>query len=332
MAKFKKCTVKSPANIAFIKYWGKTNPKTRIPANNSISMCISELFSLCSIEFQEDLKEDVINFVGEKVVTERELGRIKKVLDRVREKAGISCGAKIVTKNNFPKATGIASSASGLSSVTMAALGSAGIELEEKELSMIARLASGTACRSIPDGFVEWVVKDDDGKSYSQTIHPVDYWDICDVTAIVTKKMKKISSTKGHSLANTSPFYHQRLEAMHKKVDDLKQALKDKDFTKFGTILEYEALNMHAICITSTPPILYWERPTMTLMKKITEWREDDGLEVYYTIDAGPTVHAICQGKDAEEVAKRMAEIKGVDRVAINNPAPGARFVDNHLF
>jgi diphosphomevalonate decarboxylase len=327
----KKVTVKSPANIAFIKYWGKTDPKTRVPRNNSISMCLSELFSVCTVEFDKRIEDDQIEFVGEKIVTDKEKSRIIQVLDRVRSLANVSEKARVKTKNNFPKATGIASSASGLSSVTMAAVRASGLDLSELELSKLARLASGTAARSIPDGFVEWEKGTNESNSYAKTIFPIDYWKVCDVVAIVTHEMKKVSSTDGHAIADTSPFYEERLVGMEKKIKLIKRAIKDKEFTSFGTILEREALNMHAICMTSEPPILYWEGPTIAMMRKIEEWR-DEGLESYYTIDAGPTLHAICKEEDASTLAKRLKRINGVERVVINKPGVGARMIEEHLF
>jgi len=321
-----KAKAKSPANIAFIKYWGKADPITRVPGNNSISMCLSNLYSECEVEFRKDLKKDKINFIGEKVVKEREKIRIIKVLDRARKLGGVNLKARVVTKNNFPKATGIASSASGLSAVTVGALGALGVKVSKKELSKLARLASGTAGRSIPDGFVEWVAGVNSDSSFSKQIFPADWWEICDVVAIVSKEMKKISSTEGHSLANTSPFYEARLKGMDEKIRKIKKAMKERNFPEFGRIVEEEALNMHAICLTSKPSIIYWNRTTIEIMKQVAGWREN-GLESYFTIDAGPSVHVICRKKDARKLENKLGKIKGVLRVVVNNPGMGARLL-----
>lgn len=322
-----KAKAKSPANIAFIKYWGKTDPKIRVPQNNSISMCLSEMYSECEVEFRDDLKEDRVEFLGEKVVTDREKERIVKVLDRVRKIGKTGLKAKVKTKNNFPKATGIASSASGMSAVTVAALGALDIELPLKELSKLARLASGTASRSIPDGFVEWVAGKDSDSSYSKQIFKPTHWQICDVVAVVTKEMKKVSSTDGHALASTSPLYKARLMGMDKKIREIKKVMRDKNFSRFGEIIEAEALSMHAICITSKPAVIYWERTTMEIIRKVIEWRESGEVEAYFTIDAGPSVHVICREKDSREVEKRLSSIKGVKRVVINKPGVGAKLL-----
>lgn len=328
----KKTTVKAPANIAFIKYWGKADPKTRVPANNSISMCLSNLYSLCTVEFSPKYHQDEFVFLDEKVVLDEEKTRVLEVLDRVRKLAGTQVKAKVVSKNNFPKATGIASSASGLSSVTMAALGSLEIYLNEKELSKMARFASGTACRSIPSGFVEWKRGTSEANSYSVSLFPKNHWQICDLVAVVTHEMKKVSSTEGHKIADTSPFYQARLKAMPAKIKALKAALKNKNFTKFGQISETEALNMHAICLTSTPMVWYFNTSTLEIIRQIIELREDNKIESYFTIDAGPTVHVICQEKDASKLKSILEKINGVSQVSLNYPADGAKYIQDHLF
>lgn len=332
MQKILKATCQSPANIAFIKYWGKADPKLRLPQNNSISMHLSNCYSVCTVEFSLSFKKDKITFLGEKTLKKREIERIIAVLDRVRNLAKINLRAKLVTKNNFPKGVGIASSGSGLSAVTVAACQALRLKLNKIELSKLARLASGTACRSIPDGFVEWKKGTGDKNSYSIQIFPPDWWSISDVIAIVCSKMKKVSSTDGHRLAKTSPFQQTRIENISKKIRALKRAIKKRDFTAFGQIVEGEALELHAICLTSQPPILYWQPTTIKIMHKIQEWRETGQLESYFTIDAGPTVHVICQSKDEKELAQRLKKIKEVERVVINRPAVGARIINKHLF
>lgn len=327
-----KKTAKAFANIAFIKYWGKTDPKTRVPRNNSISMNLSDTYTITTAEFDSKLKGDDIAFIGENVVREKERNRVVNALSKIRREMKTKLFAKVRTKNNFPKATGIASSASGFASLAVAAFGALDYQLKEKELSIFCRTLSGTACRSVPSGFVEWTKGDNADNSYAYTLFPANYWDICDVIAIVTTKMKKVSSTDGHALADTSPLYETRLQGMDEKIRKIKIAMKSKNFTLFGNILETEALNMHAICLTSTPPVLYWQPTTIEIMQKIIQWRENSEVESFFTIDAGPTVHVICQGKDARILKQRLSKIKGVEKVTINKPTIGAHLINNHLF
>lgn len=327
-----KATAIAPANIAFIKYWGKVDPKTRIPNNSSISMNLSQMFTTTTVEFNSKFKSDSILFVNEVTVKEKEITRIIEALEKIRSKTGIKYFAKVATKNSFPKATGIASSASGFASLALASFGALGKNYQEKELSVFCRTLSGTACRSIPDGFVEWTKGNKSENSFAYQLHPQNYWNICDVIVVVSKTMKKVGSTEGHAISDTSPFYKQRLQNMDKKLTGIKKAMKNKDFSTFGQILEREALNMHAICITSTPSLLYWEPATLTLMKNIINWREAKDIESYFTIDAGPSVHIICLEKDASEIANRVRKLTGVLNVIVNKPGKGAYLTDIHLF
>lgn len=327
-----KKTSVAPANIAFVKYWGKSDPVTRVPQNNSISMNLSHMTTVTTVEFSAERETDEVTFIGEHEVSEKERARVTAALDLLRERAGSRLYARVATKNSFPKGVGIASSASGFASLTQAAAAALGLRLTEKELSIAARLSSGTAARSIPDGFVEWVKGTGSGDSYAYSLHPADFWDIADVVAVVSKTMKKVGSTEGHAQAVTSPFYRLRMEGMDAKISAVKESLSKKDFSEFGRLIEDEAMNMHAICITSHPPILYWEGTTVMVVKMIMAWREKSDIESYVTIDAGPSVHIICRAHDAGEIASRVSVIPGVLEAVINHPAPGAKLSDAHLF
>jgi len=318
-------TAKAPANIAFIKYWGKKDEKLRLPMNNSISMNLSEVYTTTSVEFSKNLKSDTLKIDG-KVPEDKEKERVVKHLNLIRSLAKTDLKARVESRNNFPKGTGLASSASGFAALTLAASGAAGLNLSEKELSIIARLGSGSACRSLPDGFAEWKAGDSSETSYAYSLYPPNYWDICDVIAIVGEASKKVSSTEGHVLAESSPFFRARISGMPKKVNEIKKALKEKDFTRFGEILEEEAVNMHAVMMTSKPALYYWLPETLITIISIIKWR-DEGLESYFTIDAGPNVHVICQAKYAPRIKRRLVKLNGVKRVIINKPSTGARLI-----
>lgn len=320
-----KATVKAPANIAFIKYWGKRDEKLRLPANGSVSMNLSGVFSTTSVEFDEKLKNDTVKIDG-KYSKDREKLRVIKHLDRIRKMALLKMKARVESDNNFPKGTGIASSASGFAALTLAASKSAGLSLPEKELSILARIGSGSACRSIPDGFVEWKKGTSSKSSYAHSIFPHGYWDICNVIAVVGSIKKEISSTKGHSLVGSSPFFKPRMAGMRKKVLEIKKAISNKDFTKFGEITEREAINMHAVMMTSSPPLYYWTPDTVGLIIFVRNCRKI-GLECYFTMDAGPNVHIICREKDSKRIESRLRKISGVERVIVNKTEAGARIV-----
>ena len=145
-----KKTAKAPANIAFLKYWGKADEILRTPLNDSFSMNMTGAFTITTVEFDEKYREDEVILL-EGTFSEKETARVIEGLNRIREKAGILYKAKVVTKNSFPKGTGSAASASGFAALAVAGFAAANFPLSEKELTIEARLGSGSACRSIPD-------------------------------------------------------------------------------------------------------------------------------------------------------------------------------------
>lgn len=325
-----KATAKARANIAFIKYWGKKDVALRLPLNNSVSMALDSVYTLTTVEFSPVFEKDQVEILGRKF-EEKENQRVMKHMDRIRELARLNFKAKVKTKNNFPESTGIASSASGFAALTLAGTEAAGLDLTRKELSILARLGSGSACRSIPDGFVEWMKGNTHETSYAHSLYPPDYWDLIDVIAVVTKEEKKVSSTQGHSRAESSRFLTARIEKMAAKIKRVKRALKNKDFTSLGAAIEAEALDMHAVMMTSEPPILYWLPKTVEIILAVQQWRQE-GLESYFTIDAGATVHVIVQRKDLGRLKRKLSGIEGIEKVIVSCPGVGARLTKNHLF
>ncbi len=324
-----KGTVTAPSNIAFIKYWGKKDEDKKIPVNNSISMNLSDLTTTTTVEFDQQYKEDSIIINDE--IDERQSARVIKHLDLIRKKAGLKLKAKIVSVNNFPDGTGLSSSASGFAALTFAATKAAGLNLDEKELSILARQGSGSASRSIPDGFVEWNKGTSSESSYSRSIYPKDYWDIIDVVAIISQEKKDVSSTEGQKTVRSSPFFQARLNKIDEKIKQFKITLETKNFTEFGKIIEEEALELHAIMITSIPSLIYWQSETIKLMKLVKEWRSN-GLESYFTLNTGQDIHLIAEGKNKEKLLSKLNDIKEVKEIIINHPSDGARLTEKHLF
>lgn len=323
-----KATAKAPSNIAFVKYWGRKDEVLRLPENGSVSMNLSGLQTTTTVEFG-DFEKDEVNFNGK--VEELENNRAIKHIDRIRKLAEISSKVKIGTENNFPTGTGLSSSASGFAALTLAAVSAAGLNLSEKELSILARQGSGSACRSIPDGFVEWLDGDTSETSYAVSLFKPGYWDIIDVVAVVSKNKKDVSTTEGQKRAASSPFFSVRLANIKEKINLIKEYIKDKNFSKFGELLEAEALELHAIMLTSTPSLIYWLPGTLRIMHAVKSWRQE-GLEVYFTLNTGQDIHLICEGKDNDEVVQKAGEIPDVTKTIVNHPSRGARTVSGHLF
>jgi len=325
-----KATAIAPANIALIKYWGKKDIALRIPLNDSISMNIDGATTITTVEFSDTFHQDDISFIGE-TISDKEKKRIADHVERIRHYAHKTLFARVVTQNSFPKGTGIASSASGFAALTLAGTRAIGISLNEKELTMLARIGSGSACRSIPDGFVLWKTGETSKQSFATSIFPPSYWRLVDVIAVVSKDGKKISSTDGMDKIKTSPYLKERIQQIPGRITRLLQAFKDKNFTVFGEVIEEECLDMHHVMQTQNPPLLYWNEVTKQIMKAVIDWRSQ-GLWVYFTIDAGPNVHCICDEKDAHIVKDRLQLINGVQSVISNRVTTGARCIDTHLF
>lgn len=324
-----KATAIAPANIAFIKYWGKDDSVLRLPLNSSISMNLSGCRTTTTVEFFDSYDKDVVKSVDE-AFSDKEITRVSTHLDRLRAKAGNSKRAHVVTKNSFPKSAGVASSASGFAALTVAGAGALGLKLSEKELSILARLGSGSACRSIPDGFVEWVKGNSSQTSYARSFYPHDYWDVRDVV-VVESSQKEVGSTEGMDKIRTSPFWGRRLRDIPDRIKRVKKSLERRDLKMLGEVIEEDCVSMHAVAMTQKPPLFYWSGITAEIILAVREWREE-GLSVYFTIDAGPNVHLICEARHEEVVVKKARTLSGVEQVIINKPARGARLVDTHLF
>lgn len=325
-----KATAEAPSNVAFIKYWGRKDEELRLPTNGSISMNLDGLKTTTTVFFDNDLDQDLIIINDEKEEGEG-YQKIVKHLDRVRKLAGINDKAKVVSKNTFPRSTGLSSSASGFAALTLAATKAAGLDLSEKELSILARQGSGSACRSIPDGFVEWLDGDSSDSSYAISLFSPGHWDLVDVVCILSTKKKAVPTSVGQLSSASSPYFAARLREMPAKIEKMKQSIANRDFSAFGQLLEQEALDMHRIMETSEPPLHYMTPQTKQMIKKVSEWREN-GLQVYFTVNTGENIHLICEGKNAEKVLQNLSTESTVIQTLVSKPSHGARITSVSLF
>lgn len=324
-----KATAIAPSNIAFTKYWGRKDEKLRLPMNGSIAMSLSNLLTTTTVEFDEKLSSDDVTINNEK--REKEAIKVSKHLDRIRKLAGINTFARVVSKNSFPTGTGLSSSASGFAALSVAGAKAAGLNLSEKQLSILARQGSGSACRSIPSGTVEWLDGDTSETSFAKTIFDKNHWDIADVVTVVSEGRKEVSTSDAHEEANTSPFMKVRVEGMKKKNQELKKLIKQKDFQKFGELIESEALELHSIYITQKPALIYLMPNSLLVMKLCKKWREE-GLPVYFTVNTGQDVHLIVEKKNVKKLVKKLEELKEVKEIIINYPGDGTKLTSKHLF
>jgi len=314
-------------NIAFIKYWGLRDEENHLPANDSISMNIDGLTTLTSVEFDASLKEDFLSLNGEEI-TGKSLSRVQKFMDRMRQLADIHLFAYITSENNFPTGAGVASSASGFAALALAGTAALGLDLSSEELSALARFGSGSASRSIPSGFVEWHTDPDTGESYAKSIAPADHWHLVDCIAIFSEDHKPVGSQAGMLLADTSPFQAARLQDSTRRLEICRSAILNKDFAALSAITELDSNMMHAVMMTSKPPLFYWQPGSLALMKAVKEW-QSEGLEVTYTLDAGPNVHLICIPNTFDALIERVSAFPGVINVLHGKPGGPAKLVPN---
>ena len=331
-----KATSKANSNIALTKYWGKRDKALMLPQNGSTSMTLSDLYTITTVEF--DKKYDADSFVldGETLKAgTKEYDKVKKHLDLIREKASITENARVESKNNFPTAAGLASSASGFAALSVAAAKAAGLDLTPQELSILSRRGSGSATRSILGGFVEWTKgeKDDGSDSAAQQIALAEDWpEFRMITTIVSTAQKKVKSTAGMAKTiENCPYYKDWLATVNEDIENVKKGIKEKNFTLVGETAQYNCLKMHATMITTRPPMIYWMPATVAIMHAILAWKEE-GLEAYFTMDAGPQVKVICLEKDVPELEKKLKEIEGVQKTVVCKPGEGAKIIEEHLF
>lgn len=336
-----KVKVKSPANIAFIKYWGQKSKELVLPYHDSFSMNLSDCYSIVELEITDDPKQNEMYVKKYKAKkheksSKEAIEKVAKFFSMVKDYLGVKEGKGFIiqSENSFPQKAGIASSASFYSALTLAIVEVFDKNISEAELSALARLSgSGSACRSIPTGFTWWhkgvgentteLLK----SSYAESIADVDYWDLVDVVLILNPDEKKTGSQEGHTGAAGSTFFADRLLGLDNRVQEIREAFDQKDFKRFGKLIEEDTLSMHMVMMTQQPPLYFWSGKTLEIMKKTVELREW-GVEAYYTIDAGENVHVICQKKDEEKIITYFKKQPEVQEMIVNYPAAGAHVLE----
>lgn len=325
-----KKTAHAPSNIAFIKYWGKKDNVLRLPLNSSFSMNLDGAYTITTVDFSPQYNRDTVQLIGGNFSAQEE-ARVVKALERIRLKSHTNNYARVLTQNTFPKGAGAAASASGFAALTVAAFEATGMSLSEKELTIFARMGSGSACRSIPDGFVLWEEGNMSENSYAHSLYPSTYWDLRDALVIVDSSMKKVSTTEGMESITTSPFLSQRLKIIPSRIERILNACKNKNLTMLGEVIEEDCLDMHHVMQTQIPALNYWNNTTVLVMEEVKRLRSLN-VDVYFTVDAGPNVHCIYEGKDESKVLEALQKIQGIETIINNKVTTGTHLIDQHLF
>ena len=305
-------------NIALVKYWGKRDSRFNLPAVGSISITLNSLVTNTRIHFNDELQSDQVSLDGNS--SDEETLRISRFLDMFRELAGTEIFARVESSNNFPTAAGLASSASGFAALAVACNSALGLNLQPDKISELARRGSGSAARSIFGGFVEWHLgsQGDGSDSIAECLLDATTWPLEVVIAITSRERKSISSSRGMNLTmETSPYYRSWIADQKNDLDDARNAIHTHDFEKLADVSEFSCLKMHASAIAARPGIIYWNAASLASMQKIRQLRAD-GIAVFFTVDAGPQVKAVCLPEHTETVASEEPRIEKLPRFLAN--------------
>ena len=325
-----KSTWLATPNIAVMKYWGKRDSALNLPYNGSVSVTMDETVSTrTTVEFDTALSRDIFSLNG-KTARKDETVRVSRVLDAVRKETGIGTHAKVYSENNFPTAAGIASSASGFAALACAAADAAGMRASSRQLSLFARMGSGSACRSVIGGFVEWRKgsRADGSDSYAVQVAPASHWpSLRNVIAITDAGRKLVGSDAGMQLTvSGSALYRERLRKMPSLIREMKHAIRARDLEAFLSLAMKESSNMHAVMMDSHPPIIYLNDISREIMRAVHSFNEKEGgIVAGYTFDAGPNAHVYTTEKEAKKVARMLMGIKGVKKTLTCRPGSGPR-------
>lgn len=315
-------------NIALIKYWGKRDAALNLPATGSLSVTLDSLWTRTRVEFDASLKQDELRLND--APAPAAAARVSACLDSLRALAGVEKRARIETHNNFPTAAGLASSASGFAALVVAASAALDLRLDRRILSSLARRGSGSAARSLFGGYVLLTTRRSGSglDATPRSLLPGKDWPLDVVIAVTSRDAKPVGSRAGMEISRrTSPFYSEWVANADADLAIAQAAVLAHDFAALAAVSEHNCLKMHAVMMSSRPALMYWNAATLECMHRIRNLRERDGLRVFFTIDAGPQVKAVCVPEDAERVAKALAEVPGVATVLRSRIGAGARLL-----
>ncbi len=302
----------APSNIALCKYWGKRDRELNLPINASLSVSLDYLGShtrLVPIEAQVD--EVWLN--GQQLQPGAKFSqKVSEFIDLFRR--GQDLYFRVETRNNIPTAAGLASSASGFAALTLALNDALALDLPPEHLSILARMGSGSACRSLFTGFVEWEMGQREDGLDSHGVQLDQAWPgFCIGLVEVDAGEKATDSRSGmQRTVETAHLYQSWPLQAAADLSKLQQAIAERDFALLGQTAEQNALSMHATMIASWPPLLYWQPESVAAMQKVWQLREQ-GLQVYFTMDAGPNLKLLFQHEDRDTLLQHFPNLETVE-------------------
>lgn len=320
-----------PSNIALIKYWGKREGGRQWAANDSLSMTLTEAATKTSARLL-DGPHDELWIDGQRVVGDAQSKALLHLV-LLRQELGFATPLVIDSHNSFPSDCGVASSASGLGALTLAAIAAwtgarslpdlqaRGFDLSR--LAHLARLGSGSACRSFFGGYVLWHSGGSEAFQRVDTVIARDEMPLADTIVLLSRDKKGVPSTVAHKSAWSSPLFRPRLAGLPDRLKTMTEALHAQDFTRLGEAIETEALEMHAVMMTSTPAATYLLPRTSDFIVWLREARRQGDFEAYFTLDAGPNPHVFSRVKDQALVADRIRTRFGAEDLILDCTGTG---------
>jgi len=324
-----RAVARARSNIALVKYWGKRDARLNLPAAGSLSLTLEGLSSTTEVVFGASAADEL--WLDDQRAPEPALRKALRVVDEVRRRAGLATPVRIRSRNDFPTGAGLASSASGLAALAVAAARAAGLELSPAELSALARLGSGSACRSLFGGFVEWRAGEraDGSDSHGVPLFAPEHWDLRCCAVIVSEAKKPVGSTEGmQHTAASSPFHAGFVASVPADLDEARAAIAARDLAALARVAERSCLRMHADMQASAPPLLYLRKESWGVIAAVRELRERDGLPVFFTADAGPNVKAFCEPAALPALQARLGALPGVQRLLLARPGGPAELLE----
>ncbi len=316
-------TARANANIALAKYWGKADEKLNLPAVPSVSITLAPLTTVTRVRFDPALREDRFALGGKPALGE-ETARVTKLLDSVRALAGVAHRAEVASDNQFPTASGLASSASGFCALAAAARAAAGLPFDRAAISALARAASVSAARSAFAGYAELQrATPGDAAHAAAAIAPPDHWPLRVVVAVTSEGRKAVGSTSGMlRTAQTSPYYPPWVELGPVLAKEIREGILARDLPRVGVAMEQSTFAMHACAMAGAPAVIYFRPATLAAFECVRALR-DEQVPVWATADAGPHVKAVCHVEHVERVERALGAAPGVLRTLVCEPGAG---------
>ncbi len=317
-------------NIALVKYWGVRDEALALPCNSSLSVTLDRLRTVTSVRFDRSLPSDTFRLNG-RPAPAKALASVSALLDRVRAAAGITDRAFVGSANNFPTASGLASSASGFAALAGAATAAAGLAWTPRKVSQLARFGSGSACRSVFGGFVEWRagVRPDGRDCYAQPLYGERHWPaLRDLVLLLNDAPQKEvrSAVAMQSSVATSPEYSRRQKELPRRLQRIRRSIALRDASRLFPLIMEECDSFRNVCETTRPSLDYLTATSRALLAEVRALNAEAGRTVAgYTHDAGAHLQVFVLDRDAAAVRRRLRTVPGIHATLLLRPGPGGR-------